>query len=563
MSEKTQYPEEKLNLVPIQRALLSLSDKNGLPELADYLTSQGIELISTGGTAKFLRQLGHSVTEVASLTGFPEIMDGRVKTLHPAIHGGILANRDQQSHQASLIEHGIQPIDLVVISLYPFAQTIANSQIYEDCVEEIDIGGPAMIRAAAKNHRFVTILTSPKHYSEFIQVYQQNQGATNMQWRSYWAQQAFILTSQYDRLIGDWLAQNGGERPSADGPNSDSVKTDNLHKDQFPLQLNWQLRREAILRYGENPHQAAALYKLDTNGFVNFDKTTLLQAQIIQGKALSYNNYHDAGAAFELISEFDKPTAVIIKHANPCGVAIAESLIGAWHKALDADPVSAFGGVVAFNRQLDAALARELTAMFLELVIAPSLDHEAKEILKNKPNLRVLITGTWTEQHQDEDRSWHYRSIGPDAILIQERDFGELSLPLPASATTRKICRGEEQDLIYAHKICKHVKSNAIVIVANGQTLGIGAGQMSRLDAAKLAVQRMDLCRNLDKASLTHLVAASDAFFPFPDALDVLVKAGVKSVIHAGGSIQDSSVTAFAEEAGISLILSGQRNFRH
>jgi len=514
-------------LRPIRRALISLSDKTGLPELLAGLKRHGIAIISTGGTAKTIAAEGYAVTDVSQITNFPEIMDGRVKTLHPNVHGGILAKRDDANHQAAMREHGIAPIDLVVLNLYPFAATLAKKADYRTLVENIDIGGPAMLRAAAKNHHDVTVITDPADYAALLAELDAHAGQTTFALRQKMARRAFALTAAYDGMIANWL---GGELGEA-----------------LPQALRLSADLQQSLRYGENPHQVAGFYRATGGG--------LADALQLQGKELSYNNFLDADAAIECAAEFTEPCAVIIKHANPCGVAIGADCLRAYQNAYRCDPVSAFGGIVAINRPLDAALAEEITKIFTEVVIAPAADAAARAIFAKKPNLRLLLLLQFPDP---TERAWQLRSVR-GGLLYQDRDFAKLTAKDLKIVTQKKPDAAQTADLLFAAKVAKHVKSNAIVYVKDGATLGIGAGQMSRIDSTRIAKIKADE-RGLD---LNGAIAASDAFFPFADGVEVIAQAGIKAVIQPGGSVRDAEVIEAADHLGLAMAFSGVRNFRH
>jgi phosphoribosylaminoimidazolecarboxamide formyltransferase/IMP cyclohydrolase len=515
-------------IVGIRRALLSVSDKAGLVDLARSLAARGVEILSTGGSARELREAGVAVKEVSEHTGFPEIMDGRVKTLHPKIHGGLLARRDDAGHRDAMTDYGIAPIDLLVANLYPFEATLARGAGFDDCIENIDIGGPAMIRAAAKNHAFVTVVVDPADYPALLGEIAAH-GGTSATLRQRLAARAFARTASYDAAIGRYLAERVGEA--------------------FPRHLPVPATLAEILRYGENPHQPAALYR---DGRAVPGPATATQRQ---GKALSYNNIADADAAFEAVAEHEAPAIVIVKHANPCGVATAPTLAEAYARALACDPVSAFGGIVAANRTLDAATAQAITGLFAEVVIAPAVDDAARAVFAAKPNLRVLETGTVPPP--DASRLV-LRSVA-GGLLVQGRDDR-----VPAAADLRTVTGSaptpaQIDDLLFAARVAKHVRSNAIVFARDGATLAIGAGQMSRLDAAKIAVAKAAEA-GLD---LAGSAAASEAFFPFPDGLEALAAAGAAAVIQPGGSMRDAEVIAAADRLGVAMVFSGIRQFRH
>jgi phosphoribosylaminoimidazolecarboxamide formyltransferase/IMP cyclohydrolase len=528
------------DLVSVRRALLSLSDKSGIEGLAAGLVAHGVELVSTGGTAAKLRELGHPVRDVSELTGFPEMMDGRVKTLHPKVHGGLLAVRDNPEHQAAAEEHGIAPIDLVVVNLYPFEQTVARGALRDEIIENIDIGGPSMVRSAAKNHAHVTILTDPADYSALLAELEGSGGRTSLQLRRRLAAKAFALTAAYDSAIASWFA----------------------FADQglgFPDMLPLALTKGPELRYGENPHQSAALYLPQQRSVAG-----VAGARQIQGKELSYNNLNDADAALELVSEFrdGAPVCVIVKHANPCGVAQDDSLLDAYTAALQCDSVSAFGGIVAVNRPLDGATARAITDIFTEVVIAPDADEEAIAAFAAKKNLRLLLTGELPDARRP---GLTMRSIA-GGMLVQSRDNGVIRGSELRVVTKREPTAQEVLDCRFAWTVAKHVKSNAIVYAKDGATAGIGAGQMNRRDSARIAAAKAR------EAAETHgwnhprtvgSAVASDAFFPFADGLLAAVEAGATAVIQPGGSIRDDEVIAAANEAGLAMIFTGMRHFRH
>ena len=513
---------------PIARALISVSDKTGLVEFATELARHKVRLLSTGGSAKVLKEAGLAVTEVSDHTGFPEIMDGRVKTLHPTIHGGILANRENEKHRMAMESHDIAPIDMVVVNLYPFVETLASGADYDTCIENIDIGGPAMIRAAAKNHSYVTVVTDPGEYASVIKDMDGNEGQTSLKLRQFLAREAYARTSAYDSAISNWLTSEQGQ--------------------PWPKRFTQAGRRKQVLRYGENPHQEAALYATGTK------RAGVVTAEQIQGKELSFNNINDADAAFELVSEFDKPAIVIVKHANPCGVAQADSLIEAWQPALDCDPVSAFGGIVALNRCLEANLAEKLTELFLEVIITPEISDEAKAVLADKKNVRVLVTGGMPDP-AEASMTWRTLSGG---ILAQSRDNGVITREDCKVVTKRQPTEQEWDDMLFAWKVAKHVKSNAIVYCRDQSTVGVGAGQMSRVDSAQIAASKSEKHKGTEGS-----VVASDAFFPFADGLMAAVSAGATAAIQPGGSIRDDEVIAAADEAGIAMVYTGMRHFRH
>lgn len=519
---------------PITRALISVSDKTGLVELGQALAARGVHILSTGGSARALRDAGVPVTEVSDHTGFPEILDGRVKTLVPQIHGGILGRRDLPSHQAQMAEHTIAPIDLVVVNLYPFEATVAAGAGWDECIENIDIGGPALIRAAAKNHDFVTVLTDPAQYAAVLGEIAA-EGGTTLETRRRLAGAAYARTAAYDAAIGTWFARQAGE--------------------DFPDRLVVAGQKRQGLRYGENPHQSAAFYVTGT-------RPGVATATQLQGKELSYNNLNDTDAAFECVSEFDAPTVVIVKHANPCGVASGTDLATAWDLALRCDPVSAFGGIVAVNRTLDEAAAERIAAIFTEVIVAPDATEAARAILARKKNLRLLLTGGMPNP---ADAAPTFRSVS-GGFLAQGRDAGRIAAADLKVATKRAPTETELTDLLFAFRVCKHVKSNAIVYAKAGATVGIGAGQMSRVDSARIAAWKSEeaaKAANLPEALARGSVVASDAFFPFADGLQAAIAAGATAVIQPGGSMRDNEVIAAADEANIAMVLTGMRHFRH
>ncbi|WEK45416.1 MAG: bifunctional phosphoribosylaminoimidazolecarboxamide formyltransferase/IMP cyclohydrolase [Candidatus Andeanibacterium colombiense] len=526
--------------VKIGRALLSVSDKSGLAELGAALAARGVELVSTGGTAKALRDAGLAVKDVSELTGFPEMMDGRVKTLHPTVHGGILAVRDDPAHAASMAEHGIGAIDLLVVNLYPFEATVARGAERDEVVENIDIGGPSMVRSAAKNHAYVTILTDPADYAELLGELDAQSGATTYDFRRKMAAKAFAATAAYDAAISSWFA-------FADQGQA------------FPDRLALALRKGEELRYGENPHQAAAVYLPQRVGVQGIP-----QARQLQGKELSYNNFNDADAALELISEFrDGPAAVaIIKHANPCGVAQGGSLLDAYNAAFDCDRVSAFGGIVACNRPLDAATAEAITSIFTEVVIAPGADEAARAIFAAKKNLRLLLV----DELPDPRRPGLSLKTIAGGLLLQSRDNGEITDADLKVVTRRAPSTQELADCLFAWRVAKHVKSNAIVYAKDGVTAGIGAGQMNRRDSSRIAAIRAREAAEeagWPQPRTVGSAVASDAFFPFPDGLLAAAEAGATAVIQPGGAMGDDKVIAAADEAGLAMVFTGMRHFRH
>jgi phosphoribosylaminoimidazolecarboxamide formyltransferase/IMP cyclohydrolase len=550
-----QKPE---GLKQIRRALLSVSDKTGLVEFARALRGFGIELLSTGGTAKTLRDAGLEVRDVSEVTGFPEMLDGRVKTLHPRIHGGILAVRDNPEHTRALTEHGIEPIDMVVVNLYPFEQTIAREGVtLEEAVEQIDIGGPAIIRSAAKNHGDVTVVVTPEDYEQVLEEMQERNGATTLTLRSRLALRAFIRTSFYDAAIVKHLAKPDADKEreatgrevqgigsSSGGLLSDTPMPHSIDEwKTLPDAAQWTLRKSIELRYGENPHQRAALYRTNARSGIGM-------AEILAGKEMSFNNYVDADAAWQLVCDFDETACAIIKHMNPAGVAVAASLEEAYHRALATDPVSAFGGIVAFNRKVDEQAARAVTEIFTEVVIAPDFDEAAVEILKSKKNLRILRA---SEARQPSGLDFKRITGG---MLVQTRDTHRLKREDLKVVTRRAPTDEEIAALMFAWTVCKHTKSNAIVYARAGQTVGVGAGQMSRVDSVRIGAMRAQL-------PVEGSVLASDAFFPFRDGLDEAAKHGITAVIQPGGSVRDPEVIAAADEYNLAMVFTGIRHFRH
>jgi phosphoribosylaminoimidazolecarboxamide formyltransferase/IMP cyclohydrolase len=514
---------ETLQLRRIRRALISVSDKTGIVDLARELARFNVEIISTGGTAKALRDAGLSVRDISEITGFPEMMDGRVKTLHPRVHGGLLALRDNDEHVAAMKQHEIEPIDLVVVNLYPFAQTIRREGVTrEEAIEQIDIGGPAMIRSAAKNARDVAVVVSSDEYSNIVDELNENDGALSINTRNRLAQKAFTHTAQYDIMVSSYLAGAS---------------------DSLPDRLSWTMNKISDLRYGENPHQKAALYRTSTSGGI-------ANADVLSGKEMSFNNYVDAEAAWQLVCDFEDTACAIIKHTNPAGVGLGASPAEAYQKALVTDPVSAFGGIVAFNCTVDVAAAQEATKIFTEVVIAPEYNPEALEVLRTKKNLRVIRMGT-----RDEAKAIEFKQIG-GGMLVQTADDHKLVPEQLKVVTTRKPSDEEIRALLFAWTVCKHTKSNAIVYAREGQTVGVGAGQMSRVDSVKIGAMRAQL-------PVAGSVLASDAFFPFRDGIDEAAKHGITAVIQPGGSVRDDEVIAAANEHGLAMVFTGIRHFKH
>ncbi|KFC63442.1 Bifunctional purine biosynthesis protein PurH [Bosea sp. LC85] len=523
----------------VERALLSVSDKTGLIEFARALHRLGIALISTGGTAKAIAEAGLPVTDVSDLTGFPEMMDGRVKTLHPKVHGGLLAVRSHPEHQASMLGHGIAPIDLLVVNLYPFEATVAAGRSYDDCIENIDIGGPAMIRAAAKNHTDVAVVVDAADYAAVLGELESQKGATTLTLRRKLAQKAYARTAAYDSAISNWFA-------------NELAETSPVYR-----ALGGSLAE--TLRYGENPHQWAAFYRTPEQ------RPGVATARQVQGKQLSYNNINDTDAAFECVAEFDPAASaacVIVKHANPCGVASGSSLLEAYEKALACDPVSAFGGIVALNRKLDAQAARKIVEVFTEVIIAPEADDEAIAMIAAKKNLRLLLTGGLPDPRGG---GLALRTVS-GGFLAQARDNAVVDDMELRVVTKRAPSEAELADLRFAFRVAKHVKSNAIVYVRGQATVGIGAGQMSRVDSSRIAAWKASeaakaagVAESLAKGS----VVASDAFFPFADGLLAAAEAGATAVIQPGGSMRDDEVIKAADEAGLAMVFTGHRHFRH
>jgi phosphoribosylaminoimidazolecarboxamide formyltransferase / IMP cyclohydrolase len=516
----------------IRRAILSVTDKTGLPEFARQLTDLGIDLISTGGTARLLRDSGIAVKDISELTGFPEMLDGRVKTLHPKVHGGILHRRDDPGHAAAVAEHGIQPIDMVVVNLYAFEQTAAKPNgTLEELVENIDIGGPSMIRSAAKNFRDVAVATSPADYNAIADELRKSNGSLSLETRWRLAQKAFAVTAAYDSAIASTL--EGIADVSARQPRA-AVST-------FPPVLRLAFQKTLDLRYGENPHQKAAMYS-DGSG------VGVANARQLQGKELSYNNIVDMQAAWDVAQEFEEPVCAIIKHTNPCGTATGKTLTEAYQRALECDPVSAFGGVIGVNRPVDLQAAEEMHKLFLEVIAAPSFDEAAKAKFATKKNLRLV-------EVKAAPQKWVLKNIS-GGILLQESDVRPLQDVDLRVVTRRPPTPEETRALLFAWKVCKHVKSNAIVYAREGQTVGVGAGQMSRVDAAKIGAMKAQL-------PLQGTVAASDAFFPFPDGVEEIAKAGATAIIQPGGSQRDQEVIDAADRLGLAMVFTGVRHFRH
>ncbi len=518
----------------IQRAILSVTDKSGLVDFARKLAEFGVELVSTGGTAKLLRESGVAVKDISELTGFPEMLDGRVKTLHPKVHGGILHRRDDAGHLAAVAEHGIPAIDMVVVNLYAFEKTAAKPGVhFEELIENIDIGGPSMIRSAAKNFQDVAVVTSPVDYGAIAEEMARSGGALSRETKWWLAQKAFATTAAYDSAIASTLERVGGDfelKPAQGFP-----------RNLFPQNLRLSFQKVMDLRYGENPHQKAAMYT-DGSG------AGVASARQVQGKELSYNNIVDLQAAWDLAQEFEEPVCAIIKHTNPCGTATGKTLAEAYVRALECDPVSAFGGVIGVNRVVDAAAAREMAKLFLEVIAAPAFDEGAKAAFASKKNLRLVEVPAGQQ-------NWVLKNIS-GGILVQDADLHKLAEGDLKVVTKRPPTPEEKRALLFAWKVCKHVKSNAILYARDGQTVGVGAGQMSRVDSCKLGAMRARL-------PLKGTVAASDAFFPFPDGVEEIAKAGATAIIQPGGSVRDQEAIDAADRLGLAMIFTGVRHFRH
>jgi phosphoribosylaminoimidazolecarboxamide formyltransferase/IMP cyclohydrolase len=522
-------------LKPIRRALLSVTDKTGLVPFAEQLAAQGVELVSTGGTARTLREAGLEVRDISDLTGFPEMLDGRVKTLHPKVHGGILHVRGNKEHVAAVAKYGIEPIDMVVVNLYAFEETAQKPGVaFAEIVENIDIGGPSMVRSAAKNFEDVAIVTAVNDYAPLAAELTANQGLLSRETRWRLAQQAFATTASYDGAIAATLARTVLPE-DAHSPAARSAQSD------FPATLELKLPLKATLRYGENPHQRAALYS-------DGSRTGVAGAEPLQGKELSYNNLVDLDACWELVSEFSEPAVAIIKHTNPCGAAIGRDVREAYLRALEADPISAFGGVIGVNREVDGAAAKEIAKLFVEAVAAPSFSPEAREIFATKKNLRLIAI-------TPADNPFVVKQVS-GGLLMQDADRAMAGADDVKTVTKRSPTNEEMRSLLFAWKVAKHVKSNAIVYARDGQTVGVGAGQMSRVDAARFGAMKAVL-------PLAGSVAASDAFFPFPDGLEVVAEAGATAVIQPGGSVRDQDVIEAADRLNLAMVFTGVRHFRH
>ncbi|HHF3067869.1 TPA: bifunctional phosphoribosylaminoimidazolecarboxamide formyltransferase/IMP cyclohydrolase [Vibrio diabolicus] len=528
------------NARPIRRALISVSDKTGIVEFAQALAERGVDILSTGGTARLLAEQGIAVTEVSDYTGFPEMMDGRVKTLHPKVHGGVLGRRGQDDDV--MAKHGINPIDMVVVNLYPFAETVAKEGCtLADAVENIDIGGPTMVRSAAKNHKDVTIVVNAHDYDRVIAEMDENEKSLTLETRFDLAIAAFEHTAAYDGMIANYF----GTMVPSYGENKEGDE-----ESKFPRTFNQQFEKKQDMRYGENSHQAAAFYVE-----ANPQEASVSTARQIQGKALSYNNIADTDAALECVKEFNEPACVIVKHANPCGVALGKDILEAYNRAYQTDPTSAFGGIIAFNQELDAKTASAIVErQFVEVIIAPSVSAEAIEIVAAKKNVRLLECSEWTTKTTDFDVK---RVNG--GLLVQDRDQGMVSLDDLKVVSKRQPTEEELKDALFCWKVAKYVKSNAIVYAKGDMTIGVGAGQMSRVYSAKIAgIKAAD-----EGLEVAGSVMASDAFFPFRDGIDAAAEAGIKCVIQPGGSMRDDEVIAAADEHGMAMIFTGMRHFRH
>jgi phosphoribosylaminoimidazolecarboxamide formyltransferase/IMP cyclohydrolase len=544
----------------IGRALLSVSDKTGLVEFARELRGLGVELLSTGGTAAALRAAGIEVRDVADVTGFPEMLDGRVKTLHPRIHGGLLAVRDDEAHMSALGKHGIEPIDMLVVNLYPFERTVARAGVtLEEAIEQIDIGGPAMVRSAAKNWNGVAVVTEPALYESILREMREHDGSLSRRTRARLALAAFTRTSSYDTMIADYLRTQHAElfESAADDQTERQSQqrvagqASQASSPAFRPRLSLSMGKLADLRYGENPHQHAALYA--TGG------TGIATAEVLSGKEMSFNNYIDADAAWQLVSDFDELTCAIIKHTNPAGVATGASVEEAYRRALATDPTSAFGGIVAFNRKVDAAAARAVSEIFTEVVVAPDYDTDAFDLLRAKKNLRILRLQATRDGSSSTDsdlqRALDYKKIS-GGMLVQTRDTRSLTRDDLKVVTRRAPTEDEIASLLFAWTVCKHTKSNAIVYAREGQTVGVGAGQMSRVDSVRLGATRAQL-------PVAGSVVASDAFFPFRDGVDEAARHGITAIIQPGGSVRDAEVIAAADEHNLAMVFTGVRHFKH
>jgi phosphoribosylaminoimidazolecarboxamide formyltransferase/IMP cyclohydrolase len=519
-----------MQLIKIKKALISVSDKINLKEVLECLKANNVEIISTGGSYKFIKDLGFECTEISEYTKFPEILDGRLKTLHPKIHGGLLAKADDKEHQDQIKKEGIDFINLLIVNLYPFEKKLLEKADFDTMIENIDIGGPAMARSSAKNFKFTTVISSTDQYSDLINELNNNKGSTSFEFRKKLATDAFLETAYYDSVISNWM--------------------NNLRDNKFPKKITIAGQLKDKLRYGENPHQQASVYK------INYKNDFLSKIKQIQGKELSYNNYLDMYSAVSISKELGEngSSCIIVKHNNPCGCAIAENALKSYELALSSDPISAFGGIVSFNGEIDEKLASEITKTFYEVIIARGFNKKSLEIFEKKKNLRLISLENFKEQNK-----FSYTFLG-DNFLVQDKDQIEINKKELKFATKNKPTDKELDDLIFAFKVCKFVKSNAIVIAKNNKTLGIGAGQTNRLASSKIACQN---ATEFFKNEINGSVAASDAFFPFADGLNELIKIGVKCIIQPGGSIKDEEVIAAAEKAGIAMVFTGIRNFRH
>jgi len=519
-----------MQLIKIKKALISVSDKTNLKEVLECLKANDVEIISTGGSYKFIKDLGFKCTEISEYTKFPEILDGRLKTLHPKIHGGLLAKADDKEHQDQIKKEGIDFINLLIVNLYPFEKKLLEKADFDTMIENIDIGGPAMVRSSAKNFKFTTVISRTDQYSDLINELNNNKGSTSFEFRKKLATDAFLETAYYDSVISNWM--------------------NDLRDNKFPKKITIAGQLKDRLRYGENPHQQASVYK------INYKNDFLSKIKQIQGKELSYNNYLDMYSAVSISKELGEngSSCVIVKHNNPCGCAIAENALKSYELAFSSDPISAFGGIVSFNGEVDEKLASEITKTFYEVIIARSFNKKSIEIFEKKKNLRLISLENFKEQDK-----FSYTFLGNN-FLIQDKDQIEINKKELKFVTKNKPTSKELDDLIFAFKVCKFVKSNAIVIAKNNKTLGIGAGQTNRLASSKIACQNAN---EFFKDEIKGSVAASDAFFPFADGLNELIKIGVKCIIQPGGSIKDDEVIAAAERAGIAMVFTGIRNFRH
>jgi phosphoribosylaminoimidazolecarboxamide formyltransferase/IMP cyclohydrolase len=519
-----------MQLIKIKKALISVSDKTNLKEVLECLKANNVEIISTGGSYKFIKDLGFKCTEISEYTKFPEILDGRLKTLHPKIHGGLLAKADDKEHQDQIKKEDIDFINLLIVNLYPFEKKLLEKEDFDTMIENIDIGGPAMVRSSAKNFKFTTVISSTDQYSDLINELNNNKGSTSFDFRKKLATDAFLETAYYDSVISNWM--------------------NDLRENKFPKKITIAGQLKDKLRYGENPHQQASVYK------INYKNDFLSKIKQLQGKELSYNNYLDMYSAVSISKELGekRSSCVIVKHNNPCGCAIAENALKSYELALSSDPISAFGGIVCFNEEIDEKLASAITKTFYEVIIARGFDKKSLEIFEKKKNLRLISLENFKEQDK-----FSYTFLG-DNFLVQEKDQIEINKKELKFVTKNQPTDKELDDLIFAFKVCKFVKSNAIVVAKNNKTLGIGAGQTNRLASSKVACQNAtEFFKNEIKGS----VAASDAFFPFADGLNELIQIGVKCIIQPGGSIKDEEVIAAAEKAGIAMVFTGIRNFRH